>query len=131
MSSRELLVLLRELPETSRFKEATQRTFRVVEAVRGDHKGKLFLTPALGRMGPDVKLVAEFVDWTYDRKLLARNTRELAALRNDGRDSQPDFTGLLEPLQQILADRAKRKRDEMRARGESFIRSGLYGYERR
>ncbi|ORV92803.1 hypothetical protein AWC11_07315 [Mycobacterium interjectum] len=133
MSSRELLELLDGLPETSKFKEASERTLRVVE-YQGDNaqlKGKLLLMPAIGRAPTDVELIAEYVDWTFDRKLQARNVRELASLRADGHDYRPDLTGLLEPLEAILADRLRKAKADRIARAQSQIHAGLYGYERK
>lgn len=132
MSSRELLELLDGLPETSRFKEAVERMLRVVE-YRGDDpklKGKLLLMPAIGRPPADVTLVDEYVDWTFDRKLQARNVRELASLRADGHDYRPDMTGLVEPLEAILARREHKAKTERIARAQSQIHAGLYGYEK-
>jgi hypothetical protein len=127
MSSRELLVLLDGLPETSNFKAAAERAYRVV-AYRGDKpelQGKQLLMRAVGRAPKDVEVVAEYVDWTYDRKLLARNTREQVALRGDG-----DFRGLIEPLQEILADLQQKTVDERIAKGRAHIEAGLYGLGR-
>lgn len=132
MSSRELLELLAELPETSTFKEASERTLRVVE-YRGDDeelKGKLLLMPAIGRPPTDVEVIDEYVDWTFDRKLQARNVRELASLRADGHDYQPDLTGLIEPLEAILGARRQQAKSNLVAQAKSQIHSGLYGYEK-
>jgi hypothetical protein len=125
MSSRELLVLLDELPDESRFREAAERTFHVAE-----HKGQLLRVRAAGRPPTDVKIVATYTDWTFDRKLLARNTRELAAMRADHRSDAPDLSALVEPLDQILAERAAKERAELKADGQSRIHAGLYAYER-
>ncbi|GFG74657.1 hypothetical protein [Mycobacterium botniense] len=64
-----------------KFKEASERTFRVAEYVGEDKQltGKLLRIPAAGAPPKDVKVIATYIDWTYDRKLLARMTRELAA----------------------------------------------------
>jgi hypothetical protein len=121
-------VLLDELPETSKFKEASERTFWVAE-YKGDKeelKGELLQILAHGRPPSDVEVIAEYVDWTYDRKLLARNTLELANLRADGRDYQPDTTGLVEPLTAILITRRQRQEAELQLRGRMHIESGLY-----
>ncbi|OIN79768.1 hypothetical protein [Mycobacterium malmoense] len=132
MSSRELLTLLNEFPETSTFKEATERTFWVAEYLGdGQHKGKLLKLRAIGRPPPDVKVIATYIDWTHDRKLLARNTIELASLRADGHNYQPDLTGLIEPLQAILAERRNHAASELAERGKNHILAGLYGYEKR
>ena len=128
MSSGELLDLLDELPEDSKFKEAAERTFWVVE-YQGDDadlKGKLLQIAAIGRKPPsDTKLVATYVDWTYDRKLAARTVRELIALRGGG-----DFSNLTEPVEAIMADRQARKDAARVDLGRSQIHSGLYGYEK-
>lgn len=132
MSSRELLELLDGLPETSKFKEASQRCFRLVEYQGLDENyGKLYLIPAAGRPPSDVTVLHEYVDWTAERKLLARNTRELASMRADGRDYRPDLTGLIEPLHALLAERESQAKDKLRSRAQQHIHSGLYGYERR
>lgn len=130
MSSRELLALLSGLPEVSKFKEASQRWFRLVEYVGpGELRGKLFRIPGAGRLPRDTELIAEYVDWTHEQKVAARNARELASMRADGRDYQPDLTGLIEPLQAILSERRLRADDKMRERAQSRIHAGLYGYE--
>jgi hypothetical protein len=127
MSSRELLVLVHGLPDTSKYKEAAQRTLRVVlYCGEGEHKGKLFLTPAIGKPSRDVVTIAEYIDWTFEQKLLARNAREVASMRNDGRDTQPDLTGLIEPLQQILLDRERRIEEQKRTGVQRHIHAGLY-----
>lgn len=128
MSSAELLELLDELPETSKFKEASERTLRVLE-----YDGQLVLTPALGDPPEDAVVVAEFVDWTHDRKILARNTKEIVALRVDMRLPQhaytPDFTGLQEPIEAILAARKRAAQAALKTQGQSQIHAGLYGFE--
>lgn len=123
MSSRELLVLLDGLPDTAKYKESTERTFRVVQ----DDKGQLFMHPAIGPPPKDMVVITEYVDWTHDRKLLARNTSEIASMRADGRDYQPDLTGLIEPLTQILDDRQREEQYRFTTRAENFIRDGLHG----
>jgi hypothetical protein len=128
MSSRELLVLLAGLPDTSRFKERTERTFRVVERLEGKDKGKLFLRPALGKPEPGVEVIAEYVDWPFDRKLLARNTSEIASMRADGRDYDPDITGLIEPLRKILDDHENQREATRIARARKHIDAGLIGF---
>lgn len=133
MSSRELLELLDGLPESSRFKEASERTFRVVE-YRGpdpDLKDALLLMPGYGKPPKDVAVVAEYVDWTLDRKIAARNVRELVMLRNDGRDTTPDLAGLYEPLEEVLAQRERQKRADLVAKARSHIHQGAYAYEKR
>ena len=150
MSSRELLALIEEFPETSRYKEAAERTFRVAEyRGAGEHKGKLLQFAGARPLEPvsipkanadgstwvirpdDLEVVAYFVDWTYDRKLAARQTAEFAALRMElrkpGEGYEVDFTGLMEPLQQVLADRQKRAAAANIAGAKSVIRRGLFG----
>lgn len=136
MSSRELLVLLRELPEVSRFKEASERTFRVVEyqgendGDKGLVKGAIYRLPAMGWPPSDVEVIAEYVDWTYDRKLLARNTREVANARADGHDYSPDMTGLIEPLDAIVAAHQNSKRASIVAKGRAHIFAGLHAHRK-
>ncbi|GAB5002427.1 MULTISPECIES: hypothetical protein [Mycobacterium] len=133
MSSRELLELLAELPETSRFKEAAERTFRVVEYRGPDPnlKDQLLLIPGYGKLPKDVAVVGEYVDWTLDRKIAARNVRELVMLRNDGRDTTPDLAGLYEPLHEVLAQRERQKRADLVAKARAHVHRGAYSYERR
>lgn len=133
MSSRELLELLAGLPETSTFKEASERTFRVVEYRGPDPalKDQLLLMPGYGKPPKDVAVVAEYVDWTLDRKIAARNVRELVMLRNDGRGTTPDLAGLYEPLEEVLAQRERQKRADLVAKARSHVHQGVYGYERR
>ncbi|MCA2275507.1 hypothetical protein JF780_05810 [Mycobacterium intracellulare] len=132
MSSRELLELLDGLPETSRFKEASERTFRVVEYSGDDEalKGSLFLTPGYGKPPKDVAVVAEYVDWTLDRKIAARTVRELVMLRNDGRDTTPDLAGLYEPLDEVLAARERNKFAALAERARAHVRKGIYAHEK-
>ena len=127
MWSRELLVLLEELPEESSFKQARDLTMRLVE-----HEEKLLLFHAHGALPDGAKLIAEFVDWTFERKLLARNTRELVALRGD-LDNQldTDLNNLLEPLDALLVARERQKQVENVQGAKRAIRAGLYAYERR
>jgi hypothetical protein len=157
MSSRELLELLEGLPDSSTFKVAVERTFQVVEITAegphqdtlcqvplgmrlmeitaGEHKGKLWAAP-IGQRLSDVRpipcqLVAEYVDWTYDQKLLARNVRELASMRADGQGYVPDFTGVTEPLKLILQEHQRSADQRMVNRFEGRIKAGLYGKEGR
>lgn len=132
MSSRELLELLDGLPETSKFKEASERTFRIVE-YRGDDpdlKDQLLLMPGYGKPPKDVAVIAEYVDWTLDRKIAARNVRELVMLRNDGRDTTPDLTGLYEPLHEALAQRERQKRADLAAKARAHVHKGIYAYQK-
>jgi hypothetical protein len=127
-------VLLDDLPEASRFKEATERTFRVVEYQGDDEelpKGTLLKLQAIGPPPKDVEVIAEYVDWTHERKLLARNALETACARADGRNYQPDVEGLIEPLTAILLEREQRARSEFQERGQTHILSGLFGFGRR
>lgn len=91
LSSRKLLVILEELPETSLFKIARDRTYRIVR-----HEGELKTYTPHGVLPDDVELLAEdVVDWTKDQHVQARIARELA-VANQGSDA--DFTGLVPPL---------------------------------
>ena len=91
MSSRELLVLLEELPETSRFKTARDRTYRVVR-----HEGEVKTYTPQGKLPEDVELLAEkVVDWTQAEHVQARIAREIAVFNAGGK---ADFTGLIPPL---------------------------------
>lgn len=93
MSSRELLVLIEELPEKSKFKEARDRTYRVVR-----HEGEMKVFTPYGTLPDDVELVAEnIVDWTKAEHVAARIARELA-VANSG--EKADFTGLIPPLEE-------------------------------
>ena len=128
MSSRELLVLLDGLPETSKFKEASERTFWLAEFTgEGELKGKLLQVLAVGDPPTDVKVITTYVDWTFDRKLLARNAREVATQRADGNGYYPDLTGLTEPTQEVLQAHQQAQDDKMRDRMADHIRAGLYG----
>lgn len=132
MSSRELLALLDEVPEHSKFREATERTFWIGEYLGdGEHHGKLIKLPALGRPPRDVKVITTYVDWTSERKLLARNTLEIASMRADGRDYTPDQTGLIEPLAVFLAERKRQEATKLQAVGADHILAGLHGNGRR
>ncbi|TDH57551.1 hypothetical protein E2F47_01930 [Mycobacterium eburneum] len=126
MSSRELLALVEEFPETSTFKEARDRTFRLVE-----RDGKLGLFTGDGKLPQGAQVIARYVDWTDERKMAGRAVQELAAMRADGRGYQPDFTGLREPLTEILLERKRKQEAEIRARVHESIRSELYAYEKR
>jgi hypothetical protein len=133
MSSRELLELLGALPDSSGFKEATERTFRVARYCgneRPELKGKLLHMSALGDAPSDVEVVAEYVDWPFDRKLAARAVRELVAARVDGTGAQVDFSGLLEPLEMVLLQQQRAAQDAVRERAERHILAGLFGHER-
>lgn len=135
MSSRELLGLIEGLPEDSDFKKARDRTFRVAE-----RDGKLMLYPAVvidtdGITHPvelpaDAELITQFVDWTHDRKIAARNARETAALRMElrhaGQGYDVDFSGLTEPLHQIVADRQQQAVAENHRGAKSAVRRGLF-----
>jgi hypothetical protein len=81
------------LPETSRFKTARDRTYRVVR-----HEGEVKTFTPHGRLPDDVELLAEkVVDWTQAEHVQARIARELA-VANYG--SKADFTGLIPPLEE-------------------------------
>jgi hypothetical protein len=93
MSSRELLVILEELHETSRFKTARDRTYRVVR-----HEGEVKFFVPFGGLPDDVELLADnIVDWTKAEHVQARIARELM-VANYG--SKADFTGLIPPLEE-------------------------------
>lgn len=124
MSSRELLELLEGLPETSRYKEALERTYRVVRycgddpELKAKHGDNNLLMPAVGKPPTDVTVLAEFVDWTFDRKIAARTVRELIAARG-----QDDFSNLEEPLTETLASiEAQEKSDKA-----ALVRNRLMG----
>jgi hypothetical protein len=136
MSSRELLGILAELPSKSKFKEASERSRRVVEYHGdGELSGKLLLMPGIGQVPKDVTVVAEFIDWTHEQKVQARGVQELAALRVDlrppGYRYTPDFTGLQEPVEAILAERKRNAKAQLRSEAQEQIHAGLYGPERR
>lgn len=97
LSSRKLLVLLEELPEKSRFKEARDRTYRLVK-----HEGELKAFTPYGTLPDGVELVADnVVDWTQAEHVWARIARE-SAVGNYGADA--DFTGLIPPLDKWSTD---------------------------
>jgi len=133
LSSRELLVLLDELPDTSKFKEKLERGRRLVEYIGYDpsiEQGSLILMPAHGRLPQDVRVVEEYVDWTLDRKLAARNVRELIAARSYAEGFKADFTHLEEPLRELLNAREHNKRSGLLAKAREHARRGLYAHER-
>lgn len=125
MDSAELLILLEELPETSKFKEASERTFWLAEGTAGEIKGKLLKVLARGKPPTDVRVITTFIDWTFDRKLLARNTRELASMRAD-HGVALDLAGLMEPTQEVLQAHLQAQDDQMVDGMENFINTGLY-----
>jgi len=123
--------LLEGLPESSKYKEAAQRTFRIVEYVGrfdiqiGDHmvtNGQLLLMPAIGPLPDDFELVEEFVDWTFDQKLMARTVRELIVA-----NGYQDFSGVTEPVNLIQEMHQARKDAAIVDLTENIIRAGLYG----
>lgn len=133
LSSRELLVLLDELPATSKFKEAYERGRRLVEYIGDDPslpKGSLLLMPSYGRLPRDVKVVAEYIDWTLDQKLAARTVRELVAARSFAEGFKADFTHLEEPLHEAIAARERKKRSDLVAKARAHVARGAYAYER-
>lgn len=123
MSSRQLLGLIAEFPEHSKYREAAERTIRVVE----DPDGGVHLFGSAGALPEWATEVASYVDWTYDRKIAARLVCEVAAMRADTTGDAPDFTGLREPLKQLLIDREHASRARVRAGASGVIRAGLYG----
>jgi hypothetical protein len=133
MSSRELLEILDGLPEISRYKEAAERSVRVVRytgnkpELRDDNgRGKLLRVSGIGPPATDVEVLAEFIDWTHDKKIQARIVREIASLRAD-----PDFTGVMEPLHAVLAHIHAQEMQQLDERFDAHLMSGLHGYERR
>lgn len=134
MSSRELLALIEEFPEDSELVKASSRTYRVAEV---DGKLMLFAAVKLDERGlmervelPEgAKLIAEFVDWTHDRKIAARQTRELAIMRMEqsNGDYDVDMSGLDEPLRVILDDIEKRKKAENVRGARSLFRQRVLG----
>lgn len=133
LSSRELLVLLAELPESSKFKEASERGRRIVEYVGDDpdlEKGSLLLMPGYGRLPADVKVIEEYVDWTLDRKLAARQLREMIAARSYAEGFTADYTHLEEPLRETMMARERKKRSDLIAKAREHARRGLYAHER-
>jgi hypothetical protein len=109
MSSRELLGLLEELPETSTFKTARDRTYRVVK-----HGGEIKTFTPHGKLADDVELIAEnVVDWTKDQHVQARIARELAIANAH---DKADFTGILPPLAELAEVNIAVTDDEFDAR---------------
>lgn len=124
LSSRELLVLLNGLPEDSEFKKASERTYRIVKYC-GDNpelKGKYLRLKAIGAPPKDCELLVEYLDWTFDQKLQARTVRELAALR-----PEPDFTGVTEPEQIILANLRAQEMQRLDDSFDAHLMAGLHG----
>lgn len=70
-------------------------------------------------------LVAEFVDWTHDRKIAARTAQELACLRADGRGYEPSVDGLNEPLAVALRERIRRRNEQHRERARTSVRDAI------
>jgi hypothetical protein len=135
MSSRELLVLLEELPETSLFKIARDRTYRVVkyigsEPLRADD-GKITTEPGdiklfipYGALPDNFVLLAEkVVDWTKAEHVQARIARELM-VANYG--SKADFTDLIPPLHEWTESEIEVSDDEYDA-VQAAIDAQLHG----
>lgn len=126
MSSSELLDLLDGLPDDSQFKGVSERFYRVVEKADGE----IYLHRAVGAPPAGVKVVAEFVDWTFDRKLEARTVREFASLRAEmrppGQGYEPDLAGVTEPLHAILVERQRAVEAENRKGAKAAYRSAFY-----
>ena len=137
MSSAELLDLLAEFPEDSELVKASGRTYRVVEVPAGEER-KIVLLSAIRldeyglfeavELPDDAILIDEFVDWTHDRKIAARNAREIAIMRCErrGADYDPDMSGLNEPLRAILDSIELKKKRENISGAKSLIRGGLF-----
>lgn len=124
--------MLNEFPEHSKFKERLERGRRVVEYIGYDpeiEQGSLFLKPAYGRLPQDVRVVEEYVDWTLDRKLLARQVRELIAARSHAEGFTPDFTHIEEPIQEFMAARERQKKSELVAAARAHVRRGAFAHE--
>lgn len=126
MSSRELLALLTDLPESSTFRERAERTHRLVEV-----DGQLRLYSVLADLPPGAVIEAEFVDWTYDRKIAARTALEIALSRADRGGEHPSREGLDEPLVAALRRRAERKQELIRDRSRSQVRDAINRGKRR
>lgn len=98
LSSRKLLVLLEEFPENSKFKQARDRTYRIVK-----HEGEVKAFTPHGALPDDVELLAEsVVDWTQAEHVQARIAREVA-VANSG--EKADFTGLIPPMNEWSDDK--------------------------
>jgi hypothetical protein len=113
MSSRELLVLIEELPEASKFKIARDRTLRVCS-----FEGKNYTFARAGELPEGVEHFATVVDWTKAEHVQARIAREVAAARG----GEVDFTGLIPPVEAAIQERAKNKQDDLieRARAAAW-----------
>lgn len=134
LSSRELLVLLDEFPETSKFKETLERGRRIVEYIGYNpsmEQGSLLLKPAYGRLPQDVRVVAEYVDWTLDQRLAARQVREQIAARSYAEGFTADYTHLEEPLREFLNARERNKKSDLIAKARAHARRGLYANHER
>lgn len=127
MSSRELLVLLEGLPESSKFKGSLERSVRVVRYTGDDPelKGKLLKMTGIGPPASDVEVLAEFIDWTHERKMQARLVREIASLR-----PEPDYTGAMEPLHTVLSQIHAQEMQQLDDQFDKQIYAGLHGHER-
>ncbi|KLO31898.1 hypothetical protein ABW16_01735 [Mycolicibacter heraklionensis] len=130
MSSRELLALLSDLPETSSFRERVERTHRLVEVIE-DGQSSLRLYSVLTPLPDGAVVEAEFVDWTYDRKIAARTALEVALSRADRGGEPPSRDGLDEPLVEALRRREQRKQAEIRDRYRSSVRDAINRGKRR
>ncbi|UVO12809.1 hypothetical protein NM962_01170 [Mycobacterium sp. SVM_VP21] len=126
MSSRELLSLLSDLPEDSTFRERAERTHRLVEV-----DGQLRLYSVLAELPPNAVIEAEFIDWTYDRKIAARTALEIALSRADRGGEHPSRDGLDEPLVEALRRRAERKQTQIRDGHRSLVRDAINRGKRR
>lgn len=123
MSSRQLLGLIAELPESSTYRAAADRTMRLCT----DPDDGVHLFGAAGQLPQWATPISTFTDWTLDRKIQARIAREIASSRADHTGDAPDLTGLREPLQQILMNREADQRTKARTGAQSVIRAGLFG----
>lgn len=130
MSSRELLALLCDLPETSAFRERSERTHRLVE-VDVDGRKELRLYSVLSELPAGAVIEAEFVDWTHDRKIAARTALEIALSRADRGAEPPSREGLDEPLVEALRRRAERKQSQIRDGHRSLVRDAINRGKRR
>jgi hypothetical protein len=124
MSSRELLALIEELPETSTFKIARDRTLRICSH-GGDrecgHKLEFYTFAGRDDLPDCVEHFATVIDWTKAEHVQARIAREVAASRG----GDVDFTGLIPPVDAVIQERQERVEDDRYERARAAAMAQL------